>query len=104
MCALRVLGRCPHLVVAIQELPDNPGAPASTRLDAIAGWVRDGLLECRHEPVWLEVTGLLPHPAHRLVRLHGGWVRVPLGRADYDSLVRRVRDRRRPRGPQPWRP
>jgi hypothetical protein len=61
VCSVRLFGRCPSRAVEIRELPGNPGLPASTRLDVIASWVRDGLLECRHEPTWL-LAGTLVEP------------------------------------------
>jgi hypothetical protein len=103
VCELRVFGSCPYRTVEIHELPDNPGAPASTRLDAIAAWVHDAMLLCRHEPTWLEywparaLLGLVRSDAgrarHRLWRVQDSWLRVPFSRAEYRELVRRGRVR-----------
>jgi hypothetical protein len=63
VCVVRLFGRCPFRAVEIRELPGNPGVPATSRLAVIASWVREGLLECRHEPTWLLAGRLVqPHP------------------------------------------
>jgi hypothetical protein len=64
VCVVRLFGSCPYRAVEIRELPGNPGAPAGTRLDVIESWVRDGLLECRHEPTWF-LGGRLIRPQLR---------------------------------------